>query len=81
MYFYLSELSEKNQFAMTVPVYSIVDGDFLLPNEIDSWNFQQMLDLGFSETSQSFSYFNQLCFIVYKGVPKEKNSKTMKKIL
>ena len=22
----------------------IVDGDFLLPNEIDSWNFQQMLE-------------------------------------
>ena len=30
----------------------IVDGDFLLSNEIYSY-FQQMLDLGFSETSKT----------------------------
>ena len=30
--------------------------------EIDSWNFLQMLDLGFSETSQNFSSFGQLFF-------------------
>ena len=30
--------------------------------EIDRWNFQQMLDLGFSETSQNLSSFKQLIF-------------------
>ena len=50
--------------------------DFLFTIEIDSWNFQQMLNLGFSETSQNFSSFRQLFFKVSKGVPKEKNSKT-----
>ena len=30
--------------------------------EIDNWNFQQMLDLGFSETSHNFSSFRQLNF-------------------
>ena len=34
-----------------------------------------MLDLGFSETSQNFSSFRQLFFIVSKGVPKEKTQK------
>ena len=53
----------------------IVDGDFLLPNEIKSWNFQQMLDLGFYESAQNFSFFRQFFFIVSKGGPKEKNSK------
>ena len=42
------------------------------------WNFQQILDLCFSETSQNFSLFRQLFFIVSKGGPKEKNSKTKK---
>ena len=40
--------------------------------EIDCWNFQQMLDLGFSETSQNFSSFRQL---FSKGGPKEKTQK------
>ena len=40
----------------------IVDGDFLLPNEIDSWNFQQMLALGFRETSQNFSSISKIYF-------------------
>ena len=41
--------------------------------EIESWNFQQMVDLGISETSQNFSFF----FIVSKGRggPKEKTLK------
>ena len=30
--------------------------------EIDSWTFQQMLDLGLCETSQNFSSFRQLFF-------------------
>ena len=30
--------------------------------ELDSWNFQQVLDLGFPETSQSLSSFKQLLF-------------------
>ena len=46
--------------------------------EIDSWNFLQMLDLGFCETSQNFSSFRQLFFIVSKGVPKEKTRKPKK---
>jgi hypothetical protein len=36
-----------------------------------------MLDLGFSETSQNFSSFQQLFFIVSKGVPKEKKKKNL----
>jgi hypothetical protein len=28
----------------------------ILKGSVDSWNFQQMLDLGFSETSQNFSW-------------------------
>ena len=31
-----------------------VDGDSLLPNEIDKWNFQQMQNLENSEASQNF---------------------------
>ena len=30
--------------------------------ELDRWNFQQVLDLGFPETSQSLSSFKQLLF-------------------
>ena len=30
--------------------------------ELDRWNFQQMLDFGFSETLQSLSSFKQLLF-------------------
>ena len=41
-----------------VPAY-IVDGDFLLPHEIDSWNFQHMLDFRFSEASQNLGLFRQ----------------------
>ena len=44
--------------------------------EIDSWNFQQMLDLGFCETSQNFSSFRQLFFLSFQGGTKGKNSKT-----
>ena len=33
----------------------VVDGDFLLPSKINSWNFQQMLDFRLSEISQNFS--------------------------
>ena len=40
----------------------IVDGDFCLPNEIDSWNFQHMLLFWFREASQNLSLFRQLFF-------------------
>ena len=45
----------------------LVDGDVLLPNEIDSGNFQQMLDIGFSETSKKFSSLKSVHF--KKAVP------------
>jgi hypothetical protein len=41
-----------------------VDGDFLQPNEKNSENFQQMLDLGFSETSKKFQLLNNFPCIV-----------------
>ena len=53
-------------------VLTFSDGDFLLLNEIDSWNFQQMLDLGFSETSQNFSSFRQLFFYSFQGKKTQK---------
>ena len=40
----------------------IVDGDFWVPNEIDSWNFQHMLLFWFREASQNLSLFRQLFF-------------------
>ena len=55
----------------------IVDGDFLLSNEIDRWKFQQMLELEFRVTSQNFSFFSQLFFLVSKGGPKKKCWKTI----
>ena len=45
----------------------IVDGDFCLPNEIDSWNFQHMLLFWFREASQNLSLFRQLFFHSFQG--------------
>ena len=46
----------------------IVDWSFLLPHEKDRWNFQKMLDSGFSETSQNLSSFTQFLFsLLLKG--------------
>ena len=46
--------------------------------EIDWWNFQQMLDLGFSETSQNLSSFKQLLFFSFhRGDHRKKNQKLM----
>ena len=41
--------------------------DFWVPHEIDSWNFQHMLDLWFSEASQNLSSFRQLLFSLFHG--------------
>ena len=57
----------------------IVDGDFLLPNEIDSWNFQQMLDLGDSELKPH--KISTFFFIISKGVPKRKKLKNKRIVL
>ena len=40
--------------------------------EIETWNFQQMLDLGFSETWQNFSSFRQRFFHSFKEGTKGK---------
>ena len=40
----------------------IVDGDFCLPNEIDSWNFQHMLLFWFHKASRNLSLFRQIFF-------------------
>jgi len=62
-----------------------VDGDFLQPNEKNSKNFQQMLDLGFSETSKKFQLLNNFPFIVlaffsiFPLVPLGNNEKTSSK--
>ena len=42
--------------------------------ELDRWNFQQVLDLGFPETSQSLSSFKKLLFSSFHRPegPKEK---------
>ena len=49
------KISQKGLFNMYPG--GIVDGDFLLPNEIDSWNFQHMLYFSFCEASQNLSSF------------------------
>ena len=66
---------EKDLFNMSPGC--IVDGDFLLPNEIDSWNFQHMLHFWFRDASQNLSSFRQLFF--HSG-PKEKCWKIAKTI-
>ena len=48
--------------------------------EIESWNFQQMLDLRFSETSQNFSSFRQLFFHSFQGGTKGKKLKNQCKV-
>ena len=50
----------------------IVDGDFYLPNEIGSWNFQHMLLFWFRVASQNLSLFRQLFFHSFQGVTKGK---------
>ena len=52
--------------------------DFWVPHEIDSWNFQQMLDLWFSEASQNLSSFRQLLFsLFHRGDQREKFKKSL----
>ena len=44
--------------------------------ELERWNFQQMLDLGFPETLQSLSSFKQLLFsLLHRGDQRKKNKK------
>ena len=50
----------------------IVDGDFWVPNEIDSWNFQHMLLFWFRKASQNLSLFRQLFFHSFQGGTKGK---------
>ena len=46
--------------------------------KIDRWNCQQMLDFGFSETSQNLSSFKQLLFSSFhRGDQKEKINKKL----
>ena len=49
----------------------IVDGDFCLPNEIDSWNFQHMLLFWFHEASQIWAYLENFFwfFSIFPLVP------------
>ena len=44
--------------------------------EIDRWNFQEMLDLGFSETSQYLSSFKQLSFSLFHRGRDQRKKKT-----
>ena len=44
--------------------------------ELDRWNFQQTLDLGFPETSQSLSSFKQILFSSFHRGDQGKKSKT-----
>ena len=51
--------------------------DFWVPHEIDSWIFQNLLDLGFHETSKNFSSFRHLLFsFLQRGAPWKKIQKT-----
>ena len=50
----------------------IVDGDFWVPIEIDSWDFQHMLLFWFREASQNLSLFRQLFFHGFQGGTKGK---------
>ena len=57
-----------------------VDGDFCLPNEINSWNFQHMLLYWFLEASQNLSSFRQLLFSLFHRGTKGKNSKSLPRL-
>ena len=50
----------------------IVDGDFWVPNEIDSLNFQHMLLFWLREASQNLSLSRQLFFHSFQGGTKGK---------
>ena len=53
--------------------------DFWVPHEIESWNFQHMLDLWFSEASQNLSSFRQLLFSLFHGGDQREKSENPKK--
>ena len=54
--------------------------DFWVPHEIDSWNFQHMLDLWFSEASQNLSSFRKLLFSLFHGGDHRENSKSLPRL-
>ena len=67
---------QKDQIILAL-VWGIL-ADFWVPHEIDSWNFQHMLDLWFSEASQNLNSFRQLLFsLFHRGDQREKFKKTM----
>ena len=59
--FNFSKIWMKKDQIILAMVWGILS-DFWVPHEIDSWNFQHMLDLWFSEASQNLSSFRQLLF-------------------
>jgi hypothetical protein len=53
---------------------------FWVPDDIESCNFQNLLVLGFPETSQNLMSFIQLLFSLFHGGTKGKNLKTPKSV-
>ena len=77
-------LSVTNQFVQPKDQIILATGrgilaDFWVPHEIESWNFQHMLDLWFSEASQNLSSFRQLFFHSFQRGTKGKKLKNQKK--
>ena len=74
VYLHKFKSNQKDQIILAL-VWGILT-DFWVPHEIDSWNFQHMLDLWFSEASQNLSSFRQLLFLSFqRGGPKGKIQK------
>jgi hypothetical protein len=57
------------------PVWGILVADFLVPDEIKSCNFQNLLVLGFPDTSQTLISFEQLLFLLFQRYPLKKSKK------
>ena len=58
---------------ITLPVVLGILADFQVPHEINSWNFQNLLVLGFRETSQNLSSFRKLYIFNISKIRKKKN--------
>ena len=58
---------------ITLLLVWVILADFWLPNEIDSWNFQNLQILRFRETSRNLVSFIQILFLFYQ---REKIKKT-----
>ena len=60
---YFSQMSASNLYSLSKvkgPWFGGILADFWVPHKIDSWNFQNLFDLGFHETSKNLSLFRQL---------------------